>query len=474
MTSNLSLLFPLLLLAAASVALMLVIAFFRSHRTAVVLAALGLIGAFAVLPMNRYASSLQITPLIIVDNFARFYWGLILLATLAVVLQSYGYLKHRQEQKEEYYLLLLLAALGSAILAASSHFASFFLGLELLSVSLYALLGFTRTQERSIEAATKYLVLAGASAAFLLFGMALIYAETGTMDFYSLTMRVPWGTGHQLFALAGLALVIVGIGFKLAVVPFHWWTPDVYEGAPAPVTAFVASVSKGGVFALLLRFSVAADILSYYSVFFLFSGIAIASMFVGNWLALQQNNVKRILAYSSIAHLGYLLVAFLSSGPNAVLAATFYLVAYFITTLGAFGVITLLSTQNGEPDRIEDYRGLGWRRPWVALVLTAMLFSLAGIPLTAGFVGKFYVVVSGIGSALWLLVVALVINSAIGLYYYLRIVIAMYSHEESESAVPSRSVSLAGSVVLATLTLLLVWLGVYPAPIMKLLQVIVQ
>ncbi len=474
MTLNLTLLIPLLLLAAASVILMLVIAFYRSHRTTFALAALGLIGALAVLHMNRFAASFQITPLVIVDNFARFYWGLILLATLAVVFLSYGYLKHRQEQKEEYYLLLLLAALGSAILAASSHFASFFLGLELLSVSLYVLLGYTRTQERSVEAATKYLVLAAASTAFLLFGMALIYAETGTMDFYSLTLRVPWGIGQRQFAFAGLAMMIVGIGFKLAVVPFHWWTPDVYEGAPAPVTAFVASVSKGGVFALLLRFSVAADVLSYHSIFFLFSAIAIASMFAGNWLALQQNNVKRILAYSSIAHLGYLLVAFLSSGANAVLAATFYLVAYFITTLGAFGVIALLSTPNGEPDRIENYRGLGWRRPWIAAVLTAMLFSLAGIPLTAGFVGKFYVVVAGVGTALWLLVIALVINSAIGLYYYLRIVIAMYSHEESQTELPSSPVSLAGSAVLAALTLLLIWLGVYPAPLMLWLQSIVR
>ena len=473
MTIDLVPILPLILLAADIVLIMLIIGFYRRHALSAWLAGIGLIASCYVL-LFLDPSNTQITPLFIVDDFARFYWGLILLATLAVVLQSYGYLKHRDEQKEEYYLLLLLAALGSAILAASSHFASFFLGLELLSVSLYALLGFTRTQERSVEAATKYLVLAAVSTGFLLFGMALIYAETGTMEFSSLTSKLASGGGANLYSLAGLAMMFVGIGFKLAVVPFHWWTPDVYEGAPAPVTAFVATVSKGGMFALLLRFSASANITQYPSIIILFTGVAIASMFVGNWLALQQNNVKRILAYSSIAHLGYLLVAFLASGSNAVLAATFYLVAYFITTLGAFGVIALLSTQNGEADSMENYRGLGWHRPWIAAALTAMLFSLAGIPLTAGFVGKFYVVVAGVGSALWLLVIVLVVNSAIGLYYYLRIVVAMYSHEESDALVPLPSISLAGSAVLAALTLLLVWLGVYPAPLMKLLQVMVR
>ena len=240
--------------------------------------------------------------------------------------------------------------------------------------------------------------------------------------------RAPHPAGvHGPPLLAGLVMIISGLGFKLAVVPFHLWTPDVYEGAPAPVTAFIATVSKGAVFALVLRYFTRIDIHAHTALFLIITLIAVASMFAGNLLALLQTNVKRILAYSSISHLGYLLVTVLASGPTAVTAAAFYLAAYFITTLGAFGVVAVLSRPERDADRLEDYRGLVWRRPWLAGVFTAMLFSLAGIPLTAGFVGKFYVVAAGVGSALWLAVVALAINSVIGLFYYLRIVVALFT-----------------------------------------------
>jgi NADH-quinone oxidoreductase subunit N len=365
---------------------------------------------------------------------------------------------------------LLLATLGSMTLVASSHFVSFFLGLEILSVSLYAMIAYTRARPISVEAGIKYLILAAASAAFLLFGIALVYAETGTMEFARIATALR-ANSADVIALAGLAMIVVGVGFKLALVPFHLWTPDVYEGAPAPVTAFVATVSKGAMFALLLRYSNLLGIQTYYSLFIAFSVIAIASMLVGNLLALLQNNVKRILAYSSIAHLGYLLVAFLASGALAVIAVAFYLTAYFVTTLGAFGVVTLLSDADRDADRIDDYRGLFHRHPWLAGIFTAMLLSLAGIPLTAGFVGKFYLVAAGVGSALWLLVIVLVVASAIGLFYYLRIVVAMYQPPPEGAPAPARvSLPIAGSVTLAVLTLLLVWLGVYPTPFIQMIQ----
>jgi NADH-quinone oxidoreductase subunit N len=275
--------------------------------------------------------------------------------------------------------------------------------------------------------------------------------------------------------LIGLGMIVIGVGFKLAIVPFHMWTPDVYEGAPAPVTAFVATVSKGAMFALLLRYLSGIDATAYGSLFVIFAVFAVASMFMGNLLALLQNNVKRILAYSSIAHLGYLLVAFLASGALAVTAATFYLVAYFLTTLGAFGVVSILSTAKRDADAMDDYRGLFWRRPWLAGIFTASVFSLAGIPLTAGFVGKFYLLAAGVGSSLWLLVISLVISSVIGLYYYLRIIVAMYlqplAPDQRETSPPI--LPLAGGLALATVVLLLVWLGVYPGPVINVIQMVI-
>lgn len=305
------------------------------------------------------------------------------------------------------------------------------------------------------------------------FGMALIYAGLGTMEFGAVAASLAAGTDLPVeLLLTGAAMLVVGVGFKLAVVPFHMWTPDVYQGAPAPTTAFIATVSKGAVFALLLRFFSQVDLYAYGSLLLLLGLIAVASMFVGNLLALLQDNVKRLLAYSSIAHLGYALVAFLAGGELGVAAATFYLAAYFITSLGAFGVVSVLSGPDADAEDLEEYRGLVWSHPWLSGVFAAMLLSLAGIPLTAGFVGKFYVAAAGMGAALWLPLIAPVLASTVGLYYYLRVVFALYQRPRAAEEVPvaTPSPSFLGSLVLAALTLLLIWLGVYPAPVIQLIQ----
>jgi NADH-quinone oxidoreductase subunit N len=470
--SDLLALSPLIVLAATSVIVMLVIAFYRNHLLTDVMTLAGLALAFLALqPVSTIAPD-RVTSLLIVDHYALFFMGLVFAASFVVAVLSYSYLEKHPVPAEEFYLLLLLATLGSAVLVASNHFVAFFLGLEILTVSLYALVAYLRPGQRSIGAAIKYLVLAGVSTAFLLFGMALIYAELGTMAFGRLAqLQATIGTPHTGLTLTGLMMVLIGIGFKLAVVPFHMWTPDVYEGAPAPVTAYVSTVSKGAVFALLLRYYTLADVHAYNSLILVFTVIAIASMFVGNLLALLQNNVKRMLAYSSIAHLGYLLVAFLASGALAATAVAFYLVAYFVTTLGAFGIVTVMSNRERDADAIDDYRGLFWRHPWMAATLTAMLLSLAGIPLTAGFVGKFFIVTAGVGSALWLLVITLVVNSAIGLFYYLRVVVAM-SMPLPERAQPPTPVSfsLGSALVLTVLVVLLIGLGVFPAPLVRMIQ----
>jgi NADH-quinone oxidoreductase subunit N len=470
--SDISSLSPLIVIAVTAVAVMLSIAFYRCHSLTVLLTLAGIIVSFAAF-INIYSGlPRRITELLVIDHYAFFYIGLILAAGFIVVLLSYGYLEKQKGHREEFYLLLLLSILGAAVLVVSSHFASLFLGLEILSVSLYSLIAYLGDGDRGIEAGIKYLILASASAAFLLLGMAFVYAETGTMSFARISSGV--ADAKNEFLLVGTVMIIVGIGFKLAVVPFHMWTPDVYEGAPAPVSAFIATVSKGAVFAFLLRYFTLADIHANYPLFLIFSSIAVASMFFGNLLALLQNNVKRILAYSSIAHFGYLLVAFLAGKTYAFTAVTIYLVAYFIASLGAFGVITVFSGSHRDADTINDYQGMAWKRPWPATVFTVMLLSLAGIPLTAGFIGKFYILKAGIGSSLWLLVLMLAINSAIGLFYYLRVVVALFrqtaDNMEVKDTAASVKISPADSISLAVLTGLLLWLGVNPSLFIEMIQ----
>ncbi|HXI21988.1 MAG TPA: NADH-quinone oxidoreductase subunit N [Gemmatimonadales bacterium] len=467
---------PLLILGAAPVLILTGLLCCRRHWRMALMTLTAQVLALLSLPLAASTGKPEVTVLLTLDHYALFYIGLIVVASLAVTLLSYGYLGQRAGHPEEYYLLLLLATAGSAVLVASSHFVSFFLGLELLSISLYTLIAYPQDWRAGVEAAVKYLILAAASSAFLLFGMALMYAQLGSMSFPMLSTKLAGATGRSdPILLAGLAMLLVGIGFKLAVVPFHMWTPDVYEGAPAPVAAFVATASKGAMFAVLLRFFGLPDLRLASAVFLGVGVVAVASMLVGNLLALLQENVKRILAYSSIAHLGYLLVTVLAGGALAVTAASFYLVAYFATSLGAFGVIAVLSAGGRDVDRLEEFRGLFWTHPWLAGLFTASLLSLAGIPLTAGFVGKFYLVAAGGAAAVWLPVFVLIATSTIGLYYYLRIIVVLYADrpETASASVPLPALSLGGVLALAFVALVIVWLGVYPSPLIRLIQAMV-
>ncbi|MFQ5730850.1 MAG: NADH-quinone oxidoreductase subunit N [Planctomycetaceae bacterium] len=461
-------LLPFVLLAGTSVVLLLAMAFYRRHWLSAGLTIAGLTAAFlsAVWPS---ATAGSVTTLMLMDGFASFYLGLIIASAMVVTVLAYGYLERVAERPDEFYLLLLLATVGAAVLVAADQFAALFLGLELLSVSLYGLIAYTRRRAAALEAGTKYLILAAVSSAFLLFGMALVYAQMGTLQFTRMAVSLSHGTAAgSLLLQTGLALLVGGVAFKLAVVPFHLWTPDVYQGAPAPVTAFVATVSKGSMFALLLRYFTMIDVREIESLFALFVLLAVASMLIGNLLALLQNNVKRMLAYSSIAHLGYLLVAFLAGSEHAAVAVTFYLVAYFVTTLSAFGVVTVLSGPDRDADAMEDFAGLLWQRPGLGAVFCASLLSLAGIPLTAGFVGKFYVLTSGVDSSLWLLVGTLVAGSGIGLYYYLRLVVIMCRQAAEPGT--SKSTPVFSRLALSLLLLLLAWLGVFPNSLIRLID----
>lgn len=422
----------------------------------------------SALPASRFQTPHSIDDLFLVDRFGCYFQALILLSAFVVTLFSQISLKKffPEKRKEEYYLLLLLATLGGLTMVISTHLMSFFIGLEILNISLYTLISYYRERPKAIEAGLKYLILAAMSSAFLLFGMALIYALTGTLSFQGLanTTSLP-ASGTIGMLIAGIGLMITGMGFKLALVPFHMWAPDIYEGASSPISSFIASVSKGAMMAVLLRFFMMADLYGSKQIMLVFTVIAILSMLTGNLLALRQNNIKRMLAYSSIAHFGYVLVAFIAGKRVGAQAAAFYLTAYIITILTAFSLITLMSRSDNEASDIEDYTGLFWKKPVLATLFSITLFSLAGIPLTAGFMGKFYLLTAGVGNGNWLLAFTLVISSVIGLYYYLRFIFAMMRVDGQDFPSDGRPPypSLAGLLVASLLGAAVIWLGVFPA-----------
>lgn len=456
-------LIPLLILLATTLTVLLAIAVRRHHAAVAGLTFAGLAAAFISACVQAGNPPHQATMLLVIDRYTAFFTGLITATSATVVLLAHGYFEKHAVRREEFYPLLLMATIGCAVLSASTQFVSFFLGLEILSVSLYAMIAYLRDFKGSLEAGIKYLILAAASSAFLLFGMALIYAYSGNLQF----------TGSGSTAPAAIVLIFTGVGFKLALVPFHFWTPDVYEGAPAPVAAFIATASKTAVFAVLLRFFQITGAHGSGALVAALSIVAIASMLTGNLLALQQNNVKRILAYSSIAHLGYILVALVAGGGSASEAVALYLAAYTVTTLGAFAVVTVLSGPEGDAGRLEVYRGLFWRRPALAGVFTAMLLSLAGIPATLGFLGKFYVLTAGAAVHAWALVIILVASSVIGLFYYLRVVVAIYATDAPAEPFPLR-VSPAAGIVLGVLVVGLIGFGIYPAPLLSLIRMAIS
>ncbi len=463
-------LLPFIVLASAAVVVILLIAFRQSHTVIQVTGFLMMCTVVFAMWYVRDTLPRTIMPLFIVDGMGALFTGLIVLCVLVVGLFSFIYFEEREENPKEYYILIFLSTLGAATLTISQHFISFFIGLEILSVSLYALIAYLRNRNNAVEAGLKYLVLAALTSAFLVFGMALVYMDTGSMEFTTIAGRLSASDHSPILFFTGIGLMLVAIGFKLALVPFHLWAADVYQGAPAPVTSFIATVSKIGVFAVLVRFAQAMHLQNYSFVVLIFSAIAIISMIAGNILALQQQNIKRLLAYSSIAHFGYLLVAFLPGNDAGIEAGIFYLFVYSVTILAAFGIITLLSTRQKDAEQLDVYRGLFWRKPLLAAVFTLALLSLAGIPLTAGFIGKFYVLSSGVQQHLWFPVIVLALTSVIGLYYYLRIISTLFA--ESAVALPKEktlhpffyATTYASLIALA---FILVGVGIFPSVIIE-------
>ena len=455
---------PILMLSLTAIVLMIQASIKRDQSVAWVITGVGFL---LTLWSASYARDFTqpVTILLQVDHWSLFFTSLILIASLVTLVLSKDKFSSEGERKEEYYLLLVLSVLGAVVLIQSSHMVSLLLGMELMGVALYAMIAFPERGQLPLEAAVKYLILSACASAMLLYGFALIYAATGELSYAGIGTKAAVAYAENpMLVMAGSAMVIAGIGFKLSVAPFHMWTPDVYEGAPTPVTGFLATVSKGAVFVALTRFYIDGSLYQFGDLNTALAALAIVSMLVGNWLALRQENIKRLLAYSSIAHFGYLLVVlialtYLDAGlVNQ--SITFYLTAYIVTTLAAFTVVSMVAGEDTAKQNIGAFAGLFWHRPLEASALTVAMLSLAGIPLTAGFMAKFFVITVGIQSGLWGLLAVLVVASAIAIYYYLRIIFAMTKSAESSG----NSANWQEKIVALALMISILVLGSWPQP----------
>lgn len=467
---QLTALLPILLVSATLVALLTAISVRRSHGMAALVAVVGFNLALVAVIVSLFgpAQTVPVTALLLFDSAARLSAALVLAASLGVLTLCHAYFAGYKHNREEIYLLVGLGTLGALVLCAASHVATLLLGLELMGLPMIAAVAYSTHDKRSLEGGLKYLVLSAAATATLLFGFALIYAQTGALDFASLSRVLSGIDAGQPMLLAALVLIVSAFAFKLSVAPFHQWTPDVYEAAPTPVGAFLATVSKVGAFVVLLRLfhgqtSGVSPVIAQALI-----ALALTSMLLGSLLALRQASLKRLMAYSSIAHFGYLLVVLIVPGEQALQAAAIYLVVYTVSSLGVFGVMAILSSPMRERDLeyVHEYRGLFWRRPYLSSILISMMLSLAGVPVTAGFIGKFAAIAAGIDDQQWLLIGGIVLGSAISVYYYLRVIVTLF-HRQADLHHQGLNEQLgwaqtAGGVMLLVAALLVLGLGVFP------------
>ncbi|MGO8790422.1 MAG: NADH-quinone oxidoreductase subunit N [Terriglobia bacterium] len=369
------------------------------------------------------------------DEFSFYFIYLFLLVAALVILGSMDYLERDHAQHGEYYALVLMGTVGMCFMAASTDLIMIFLGLEISSIATYILAGYRRDDRLSNESSLKYFLLGSFATAFLLYGIAFVYGLTGTTNLLGASSRLSQPSQWTALAQVALILMFVGLAFKLSTAPFQIWAPDVYQGAPAPVTAFLSVGPKAAAFAVLLRIFLGSFSSASASTFWILWISAVLTMCVGNLGALWQTNVKRLLAYSSIAHAGYVLVGVTAGGVRGISGVMYYLVAYALMNAGAFILIAHLAGAGERLVQIEDYKGLAYERPAVAACLTVFLLSLAGFPTTAGFLGKLYLFRAAIHSHLVGLTILALLNSVVSVYYYFKIIVAMYMHEgKSETA----------------------------------------
>ena len=498
---NFSLIMPEVIVSLVGVLVMLVDAYARPTQRwltgSIALAGLVAAAVSTVLLWVQGSNGLQaFNGMIVLDQLRLGFTIVFLIVSALTILVSMVWLEGERLPAGEFHSLLLFATAGMMLMAAGGDLVIIFLGLEILSIATYVMAGFRRTDVRSNESSLKYFILGSFSSAFLLYGIALIYGATtttagvaGTTNISEIAQRIP-DSKFPLLLFAGAAMMLVGFGFKIATAPFHVWTPDVYEGAPTPVTAFMAAGPKAAGFAAFVRVFVfafpfvlattarsAAGAQLHHAWLISLAVLAIMTMVVGNVVAIVQNNVKRLLAYSSIAHAGYALVGFIAAGaaPDAdqrsaaITSVTFYLLTYAVMNIGAFVVVTLIARSGDRRTEVEDYNGIGFTSPVLAFSLSLFLLSLLGMPLTAGFMGKIVVFREAVRQGYVGLVVIAVLNTAISAYYYLRLIIVMFFRERSTTWTAPR-IPASAAVALALTVVGVLYLGLFPGRVINALQ----
>ena len=420
------------------------------------------ISAFAKQPLPAFA----FTDSYIVDHLSIFFICIFTLSSALAILLSAEYNERNGMKAGEYYALILLCTVGMIVLASSTDMIMIFLGIEIVSICLYVLAGFRRDDPVSNEAALKYFLLGAFATGFLLYGMTLIYGSTGSTNIFKIAEFIKTNDSSSPLMLMGIVLLVIGFGFKVAAVPFHMWAPDVYHGSPTPVTAFMAVGPKAAAFAAFFRVFKEGipNMAANWEI--LLCIIAVLSMFVGNLGAIMQTNIKRMLAFSSISHAGYLIIAVIAKSSLAGSGLLFYMLTYAFTTFGAFGIVTLLGRKGEENLELENYSGLAYKHPLLALSMTVFLLSLGGLPPFAGFVAKFYIFSAAIEEGFVTLVIIAVLNSAISFYYYLKVVVFMYMKEPTGEFQISLTPMTLFVVIIGIIGT--VELGIYPDPIITL------
>ena len=435
----------------------------NSHRSLGTIALIGTLAALASTIWMAHYPGTAFSNMVRVEGFSVFFHFLVIAIAAVVILSSFEYLRVQRIRAGEYYGLILFGTVGMCLMSSAIELVLIFIALEISSISTYVLAGFRRREASSSESSLKYFLLGSFATAFFLYGVALMFGATGSTNIDAINQALRSSNAPvPLLAYVATALMFVGLGFKVAAVPFHVWTPDVYEGAPAPVVGLMSTGPKAAAFAILLRVLLEARAPGYFWLIWLSAAL---TMTLGNVCALVQNNVKRLLAYSSIAHAGYVLVAFAALPELGASAAMFYTAAYAAMNVGAFAVVSHFAGAGEKYVTLEDYAGLGRKSPALAATFTFFLMSLIGIPITGGFFAKFYVLSAALKSNLVVLAIILVLNSAVGAYYYLRIIVMMYMREPQSEVIVTPVPASAG-LAITVCVLLTLYLGVLPGPVL--------
>lgn len=465
----------IVLVSAATV--VLIVGLFERFRKGIPYLSLLLLAVSGVVSVNQLGLGpvpfSDVSSMMVMDDFSLVATLVFIAGAVLTVLISISYAEARSIDRGEYYALLIYAVSGMSMMAASTDLFTFFLGLEVLSISLYVLIGFEQRDAGSNEGALKYFLLGAFASGFILYGMALLYGASGSTEYEAIarTLGGERSDAVNLLLLGGLGLLLVGIGFKISMVPFHAWTPDVYQGAPTPVAAFLSTGSKAAAFVVLIRLlgSVFPGLQMEWIP--LISVLAVLTIAVGNVVALVQTNLKRLLAYSSIAHAGYMLLPLMADSQDGSASIVFYLIVYTAMNLGAFGVLAVLSARGAPCATLEDLAGLGSRRPLLAAVMAVVMFSLAGIPPTAGFMAKFYLFSALVHGGYVELAVIGLLFSGVSLYYYLRVVVWMYMRPAAETpAEAAGRLSYTGMTALCLSALAILAVGVFPSELLQLAE----